>query len=49
MEKKILDIGCGNNKIRGAIGLDIGKDTQADIVWEKSTNEKRNTGHRLRK
>jgi len=32
--EKVLDIGCGNNKIKGAIGLDISKDTQADIIWD---------------
>ena len=36
IEKEILDIGCGNNKIKGAIGLDIDKNTQADIVWDLS-------------
>ena len=34
MVEKILDIGCGNNKIKNAIGLDIDKNTQADIVWD---------------
>lgn len=34
MPEKVLDIGCGNNKIKGAIGLDISKDTQADIIWD---------------
>ena len=34
MPEKVLDIGCGNNKIKGAVGLDISKDTQADIVWD---------------
>ena len=34
MDKKILDIGCGNNKIKGAIGLDIDNSTQADIIWD---------------
>ncbi len=33
MPEKVLDIGCGNNKIKGATGLDISKDTQADIIW----------------
>jgi len=28
---KILDIGCGNNKAEGAIGIDAGLNTQADI------------------
>ncbi|MBL7157321.1 MAG: methyltransferase domain-containing protein [Candidatus Omnitrophica bacterium] len=34
MEKKILDIGCGNNKIKDAIGLDIDEKTRADIIWD---------------
>ncbi|MGB2706119.1 MAG: methyltransferase domain-containing protein [Candidatus Omnitrophota bacterium] len=34
MPEKVLDIGCGNNKIKGAIGLDVNKDTQADIIWD---------------
>ena len=34
MKRETLDIGCGNNKIKDAIGLDIDKDTQADIVWD---------------
>ncbi len=34
MPEKILDIGCGNNKIKGAVGLDISKDTRADIIWD---------------
>jgi len=34
MEKKLikLDIGCGNKKREGYIGIDINKDTGADIV-----------------
>ncbi|MFH1593868.1 MAG: methyltransferase domain-containing protein [Candidatus Omnitrophota bacterium] len=34
MRDKILDIGCGNNKIEGATGLDIDKNSKADIVWD---------------
>ena len=34
MSEKILDVGCGKNKIKGAIGLDIDKGTDADIVWD---------------
>ena len=28
----ILDVGCGNNKTQGAIGVDIYPDTQADVI-----------------
>jgi SAM-dependent methyltransferase len=28
----ILDMGCGNRKTKGAIGLDISKDSEADII-----------------
>ena len=31
---KILDIGCSNNKIKGAIGLDRDRNSQADIICE---------------
>jgi len=31
---KILDVGCGNNKIKGAIGIDKSSDTQADIIHD---------------
>ena len=31
---RILDIGCGNNKTKGAIGIDISPDTQADIIHD---------------
>jgi len=34
MPEKVLDIGCGNNKIKGATGLDVSRDTQADIIWD---------------
>lgn len=30
----ILDIGCGKNKIKGAIGLDIDKDSDADVLHD---------------
>lgn len=29
---RILDVGCGNNKTPGAIGLDINPRTQADLI-----------------
>ena len=32
--RRILDIGCGNVKISGAVGLDISPDTQADVVHD---------------
>jgi len=28
----ILDVGCGNNKTPGAIGLDVNPRTQADVL-----------------
>ena len=31
---KILDLGCQNNKIPGAIGVDICKNTQADVIHD---------------
>jgi SAM-dependent methyltransferase len=31
---KILDLGCGKNKIKGSIGLDIVKADGVDIVWD---------------
>ena len=34
MSEQILVIGCGNNKIEGAIGLDVDAGTQADIIWD---------------
>jgi len=34
MTEKILDIGCGKNKINGAIGLDIAENTHADIILD---------------
>ncbi len=32
IDKKILDLGCGNRKRPGAIGIDVNPDTDADIV-----------------
>lgn len=32
MKKRILDIGCGDNKFPGAIGIDARKTKQADVV-----------------
>jgi SAM-dependent methyltransferase len=32
--RRLLDIGCGNVKIPGAVGLDISPDTQADVVHD---------------
>ena len=29
---KVLDVGCGNNKTKEAIGIDISPNTQADII-----------------
>lgn len=31
---EILDIGCGNNKTPGAIGIDFNAETQADVVHD---------------
>ena len=31
---KLLDIGCGKRKLPGSVGIDIMKDSQADIVWD---------------
>ena len=30
----ILDIGCGNRKVAGAVGIDVSPDTQADIIHD---------------
>ena len=35
--KKILDLGCGNQKREGAIGIDINPDTNADIIHDLNT------------
>ncbi len=32
--KKILDVGCGNNKFPGAVGIDINAHTQADVIHD---------------
>ena len=32
--KKILDLGCGNKKKTGAIGIDINPDTSADVIHD---------------
>lgn len=31
---RVLDIGCGNRKIPGAIGVDISRNTQADVIHD---------------
>lgn len=31
---KILDLGCGKRKRKGVIGIDISKDTDADIIHD---------------
>jgi SAM-dependent methyltransferase len=31
---KILDIGCGNRKVAGAVGLDLSPESQADIIHD---------------
>ncbi len=37
MNKKRLDIGCGNNKLSGAVYLDINPDVKPDIVHDLNT------------
>ena len=32
--RKILDVGCGNNKYPGAIGIDFNPRTQADVIHD---------------
>lgn len=32
--KRILDVGCGQNKYPGAIGIDILENTQADVICD---------------
>jgi SAM-dependent methyltransferase len=32
--KKILDIGCGPSKTKGAIGIDLAAESGADIIWD---------------
>lgn len=34
---RVLDVGCGNNKAKGAIGIDIFHDTQADVICDLKT------------
>ncbi|MGB2841756.1 MAG: class I SAM-dependent methyltransferase [Halobacteriota archaeon] len=34
---KILDLGCGKRKQKGAIGIDISKETDADIIHDLNT------------
>ena len=34
MEKKILDLGCGRNKVPGAIGLDLFPVPGVDVVHD---------------
>lgn len=31
---RVLDVGCSKNKIKGAIGLDINKESDADIICD---------------
>lgn len=31
---KILDIGCGNRKTQGAVGVDIDRNSQADVIYD---------------
>jgi predicted SAM-dependent methyltransferase len=31
---KILDLGCGKKKQKGAIGIDISKETDADVIHD---------------
>lgn len=33
---KVLDVGCGQRKLKGAIGLDIVKDSEADVIHDVS-------------
>jgi len=35
--KKILDLGCGNRKKEGTIGIDINPNTNADIIHDPNT------------
>lgn len=32
--RKILDVGCGNNKYPGAVGIDVNPRTQADVIHD---------------
>ncbi len=31
---KVLDVGCGNSKTAGAVGIDISPNTQADVLYD---------------
>ena len=33
-DKYTLDIGCGTNKVKGSIGIDINKNTDADVICD---------------
>lgn len=33
-DKYTLDIGCGKNKVKGAIGIDINKNTDANVICD---------------
>ncbi|HVG32488.1 MAG TPA: class I SAM-dependent methyltransferase [Pyrinomonadaceae bacterium] len=33
-EKKVLDVGCGTNKYRGAVGIDYNPRTDADVIHD---------------
>ena len=35
---KILDLGCGKRKRKGAIGVDISEDTDADVIHDNNLN-----------
>ncbi|MEK6714815.1 MAG: class I SAM-dependent methyltransferase [Candidatus Omnitrophota bacterium] len=37
MTNKILDVGCSNNKIQGAVGIDMDPHSQADIIHDLDT------------
>ncbi len=34
--EKVLDVGCGQRKLPGSIGMDIVKNSQADIIYDAS-------------
>lgn len=34
MEKKVLDVGCGNKKREGSIGIDFNSRTKADVIHD---------------
>ena len=33
-ERRVLDIGCGTNKVPGAIGMDVNPRTAADVIHD---------------